>query len=394
MRDFKIFVCLADLHIGNKNVPAKEMKRQLKEHFFKEVKKYKYLDGIFILGDILHTIVSLNSEYSEVYLWFIDQVYKLARKKNSTVIIIKGTQSHDNDQLSNIRSYTLNDDNVDFRIYEHVEEITIWDDYRALVLPDVKPKQLKDIDQFITCDKKYDIILGHGVIDSMKYFIQESEHTSTKTYVYEVDKLKQSCKGPILFGHIHQYQQIRDQFYYVGPFTLLERGGLNAGYVTVGMHNSDRTHFKVEQYVNPDSAEYLDLNINKKLMDEYPIDDIIEAIDEIIEDTKENDLITLRITKGDAIDSIDKIAMLESRYRSDKRISIVKKIKTKAEEESEQKNQERKDKFAYCMDNNLDMSEIMYRYYETEIIPTIVDKNSLAAKITLDDFKRILKEEK
>ena len=45
------------------------------------------------------------------------------------------------------------------------------------------------------------------------------------------------------------------------------------------------------------------------------------------------------------------------------------------------------------MDNNLDMSEIMYRYYETEIIPTIVDKNSLAAKISLDDFKRILKEE-
>ena len=111
MRDFKIFVCLADLHIGNKNVPAKEMKRQLKEHFFKEVKKYKYLDGIFILGDILHTIVSLNSEYSEVYLWFIDQVYKLARKKNSTVIIIKGTQSHDNDQLKtapdNGQSYLL-----------------------------------------------------------------------------------------------------------------------------------------------------------------------------------------------------------------------------------------------------------------------------------------------
>ena len=45
------------------------------------------------------------------------------------------------------------------------------------------------------------------------------------------------------------------------------------------------------------------------------------------------------------------------------------------------------------MDNNLEMSEIMYRYYESEIIPIIVDKNSLAAKITIDDFKRILKEE-
>lgn len=393
MRDFKIFICLADLHIGNKNVSAKDMKKQLKEYLFKIVKNYKYLDGIFILGDILHTIVSLNSDYSELYLWFIDQVYKLARKKKATVIIIKGTHSHDNDQLSNIKSYILNDDNVDFRIYEQIEEITIWDDYKVLVLPDVKYKNFKDIDSFITCDKRYDLILGHGVVDTMKYFIQESEHMSTKTYVYEIEKLKDSCKGPILFGHIHQYQQLREQFYYVGPYTLLERGGINAGYLTVGIYDNDRTKFKVEHYINPDSANYLDLNITKKIMDTYPIDQIIETIDEILSETKSNDLITLRMTRGDAIDSVDKIAMLESRYRQDKRINIVKKIKTKSEEESEKKNQERKDKFAYCMDNNLEMSEIMYRYYESEIIPMIVDKNSLAAKITIDDFKRILKEE-
>ena len=393
MRDFKIFICLADLHIGNKNVSAKDMKKQLKEYLFKIVKNYKYLDGIFILGDILHTIVSLNSDYSELYLWFIDQVYKLARKKKATVIIIKGTHSHDNDQLSNIKSYILNDDNVDFRIYEQIEEITIWDNYKVLVLPDVKYKNFKDIDSFITCDKRYDFILGHGVVDTMKYFIQESEHMSTKTYVYEIEKLKASCKGPILFGHIHQYQQLREQFYYVGPYTLLERGGINAGYLTIGIYNNDRTKFKVEHYINPDSANYLDLNITKKIMDTYPIDQIIETIDEILSETKSNDLITLRMTRGDAIDSIDKIAMLESRYRQDKRINIVKKIKTKSEEESEKKNQERKDKFAYCMDNNLEMSEIMYRYYESEIIPIIVDKNSLAAKITIDDFKRILKEE-
>ena len=393
MRDFKIFICLADLHNGNKNVSAKDMKKQLKEYLFKIVKNYKYLDGIFILGDILHTIVSLNSDYSELYLWFIDQVYKLARKKKATVIIIKGTHSHDNDQLSNIKSYILNDDNVDFRIYEQIEEITIWDNYKVLVLPDVKYKNFKDIDSFITCDKRYDFILGHGVVDTMKYFIQESEHMSTKTYVYEIEKLKASCKGPILFGHIHQYQQLREQFYYVGPYTLLERGGINAGYLTIGIYNNDRTKFKVEHYINPDSANYLDLNITKKIMDTYPIDQIIETIDEILSETKSNDLITLRMTRGDAIDSIDKIAMLESRYRQDKRINIVKKIKTKSEEESEKKNQERKDKFAYCMDNNLEMSEIMYRYYESEIIPIIVDKNSLAAKITIDDFKRILKEE-
>ena len=118
MREFKIFVALADLHIGNKNISPESMKKQLKKHFFDVMKNIKYLDAIFILGDILHTIISLNTEYSNLYLWFIDKVYKLAKKKNATVIIIKGTISHDNDQLNNIRSYTLNDDNIDFRIYE------------------------------------------------------------------------------------------------------------------------------------------------------------------------------------------------------------------------------------------------------------------------------------
>ena len=34
---------------------------------------------------------------------------------------------HDNDQLNNIKSYVKNDDGVDFRVYDTVEEITLWD---------------------------------------------------------------------------------------------------------------------------------------------------------------------------------------------------------------------------------------------------------------------------
>lgn len=393
MRDCKIFCALADLHIGNKNIQPDDMRRQLKKHFFKVVSSFPALDGIFICGDILHTIISLNTDYSELYLWFIDQVYKLARKKHATVIIVKGTPSHDNDQLSNIRSYQWNEDGVDFRIIEKPEVITIWDDYKVLVLPDVRPKELKEIDVLLDEYKQYDLILGHGTVDAMKFFIQESEHYSTKTYVYNVDKLKQCCKGPVLFGHIHQFQCIRDQFYYIGPFTLLERGGLNAGYVVGGIYDKDRTKWKVEQYENPDSAQYYDLIISKDIMDEHPIDEIIETIDDILKDAKENDLVTLRITRGDSMDAADKVLMLETRYRKDKRISIVKKIKTKSEEASERENQERKDKFSYIMDNTESMSSIMYKYYQTEIVPTLGDKDSAAANISIEDFKHILHEQ-
>ena len=111
----------------------------------------------------MHTIVSLNSDYAELFYWFIDKVYKIARKRGSTVVIVKGTISHDNDQLNNIKSYVKNDDGVDFRVYDTVEEITLWDDYKVLILPDVRVKQLKDIDDLLE-PRKYDMILGHGQI--------------------------------------------------------------------------------------------------------------------------------------------------------------------------------------------------------------------------------------
>lgn len=392
MRDFKIFACIADIHIGIKHISAKEMKKQLKEHFIKTLKNFKYLDGIFICGDILHTIVSLNSDYSEVYLWFIDQVYKIAKKKGSTVIIVKGTPSHDNDQLQNIKSYITNDDNVDFRIYETVEEITIWRDYKVLVLPDVKVRQLKEIDKYLTEDKKYDLILGHGLIDSMKFFVQDSENMPTKTYEYDVNKLTASCKGPTLFGHIHQFQCIRNKFWYVGPFTLLERGGINAGFVVGGIYDKDRTKFTIEHYLNPDSAEYYDIHITKSILEDNPIEDIIEAVDDMIKDAKSNDLITLRITRGDEVGSADKVLILESKYRKDNRISIVKKVKTKSEEQTEKENKERKDKFAYVMDANLDMSTILFKYFQEEVVPTLSSDMTRVSKLTEDDFRRILKE--
>lgn len=397
VKNFKIICCLADLHFGNKRVTAEDMKKQLKKHFFDVAKKMKYLDGIFILGDIMHTIVSLNSPYSNLFLWFINKVYKLAKQKGATVIIIKGTPSHDNDQLSNIRSYEytefLDDDNVDFRIYEKPEVITVWDDYKMLVLPDVRFHDFAEVESYFAEEDQYDMILGHGLIDTMQHFVAESEHLSMKTYVYEVDKLIRSCKGPIFFGHIHQYQRIRDQFFYVGPFTTLERGCFSAGFCVCGIADDDRHKFLTEYYPNPDSAEYFEFNLTKEVMDDYPIDDIIAVLDEKIGETKPNDLITLRITRGDNKDSLDRIMILEMRYRKDRRISIVKKIKSKFEEESEKRNADRKEKFGYIMDGNLSIAEIMHQYYLSDVLPTIEDKDSLPAKITIDDFKRILKEQ-
>lgn len=391
MRDFKIFATIADIHIGRQSISASTFKKQLKKHFFDVINNFRYLDGIFVCGDILHTIISLNSENAEVFSWFISQLYKTAKKKGSTVIILRGTLSHDGQiQLNAAKEYQNNDDGVDFRVYDTIAETTIWGDYKVLILPDVKIKQLQDIDQYLDEPDKYDLILGHGTIDRMQFFIQESEELNMKTYLYDVDKLIRCSKGPVMFGHIHQYQAILNHFYYVGSFTTLERGTTNPGFLVSGIYDKDRSKFVVNHYANPDSAEYLELVVSKHLIDEYPIDDIMETIDEIIANRKDNDLITLRIMRGDERDSADKVLMLEDRYRKDKRFSIIKKVKSKREEEVEKKNQDLKDKYSYAFDQKLEMYEILWKYYQEDFLPTIEDPQSEIAKLTEDSFRRVL----
>ena len=107
MREYKIIAALADLHIGVKHITANTLKKQLKKHFFEPLEQFSVLDGVFILGDLLHTVLSLNSDYSELFYWFITKLYNLAKKRNLVVVIIKGTISHDNDQLNNIKNYVI-----------------------------------------------------------------------------------------------------------------------------------------------------------------------------------------------------------------------------------------------------------------------------------------------
>ena len=392
-REFKTFVCVADVHIGVKHISAKELKKQLRKHFIEPLEDMKYLDGIFVAGDASHSILSLNSEYANLYIWFFTKLYKIAKRKGSTVIVVKGTASHDVDQLENIKFLERDgaEEGVDFRIYDTYEEITIWDDYRVLVLPDIKVKDEREIDRFLKEKDRYDLIIGHGMIETFQYVTQESENMPTKTYVYKVDDLCRACKGPVMFGHIHQDSRTPnkhgiDQVFYCGPFTLLERGGRSAGYLVGGIYDKDRTKFRIEHYDNPDAGEYYDLEVTPEMLKDLPINDLVEAIQQIADEGKDNDLFTLRITREDDMSSADKVLILEGRFRRDHRFSIVKKVKSAKEIEREEKVKERKEKYSYLMDETIELPAILWSYYQTDVRPTIPDQTSQAASLTEQDF--------
>lgn len=385
-RQFKIISVLADLHIGNKRCSAYTMKEQLKKHYFKPMEESPYLDAIFVLGDIMHTIVSLNSDYSELFHWFISKLYKLGKKKKATVIIIRGTPSHDNEQLNTIKHYQNNEDGVDFRVYDQISETEIFGGkMKLLILPDVRVKKNSDIEKYLEKKNAYDMILGHGTIDKMQFYQQESENMSMKSYVYKCKDLCNASRGPVLFGHIHEYHEFKKQFYYCGPFTTLERGTSHSGYLLCAIDPNNPSHYYVEHEQNPDSATYYEISLDTDDIVNESVDDIVSAIDEYLAGSKPHDLITLRISRDNSNTSADKVLLIESRYKLDKRFSIIKKIIADDEEEKEKKYQERKSKYSYILDPNMKVAAIMYRYYDEDMRPKI-NQDAPQAKLTEEDF--------
>lgn len=386
-KPYKIISVLADLHIGNKRCSAETMKTQLKKYYFKQMEQIPQLDAIFVLGDIMHTIVSLNSDYSELFHWFISKIYKLAKKKDATVIILRGTPSHDNEQLNTIKHYQNNEDGVDFRVFDQISETEIFHNkFKLLIFPDVRVKKSADIEKYL--DKKYDMILGHGTIDKMQFFQQESENMPMKSYVYKCKDLCHASRGPVFFGHIHEYHEYYDQFYYCGPFTTLERGTTQAGYLLCAISSDDPSQYYVEHEQNPDAARYYEIVLDTNDILENDADTIIQAIDEYLKDSQPHDLITLRISRDNENTSADKVLLIESKYRLDKRFSIIKKIVSDDEEEKEKKYQERKSKYSYILDPTMKVPAIMYRYYDEDMRPKL-NPNSPEAKLLEEDFYNI-----
>ena len=224
----------------------------------------------------------------------------------------------------------------------------------------------------------------------MRYFVQESENAPAKTYVYPVEKLIQASRGPVLFGHIHQYQSHRSHFYYVGPFTMLERGELDAGFAVIGICDSDRSRFRVEHYLNPDSAAYVEMNVTDAILSEFSIDEVVGAMDDIIAGGKANDLFTIRISKAALESSPDRVSIIENRYRGDRRISVVKKVVPSASADSGSDRDASRDRYSYCMDESMPLPSILYTYYISDVRPTLPDRAGPLASLVEDDFWRAL----
>lgn len=212
---FKV-AALADVHFNA--LPAEEMYTQLKETFLKYIDRHS-LDMIVICGDLYDSIVTMNSKASYLSMEFMKMMMETSIKRGIKYVrVVKGTLSHDNNQLINLRVFE-GFPGIDFKIIQTVTSETI-EDMNILYIPE---EYMKDIDEYYKdyTDKKYDMIFGHGMFKETAFTAtkQESAVTLSGAPVFDSKKMCEMCYGPIVFGHIHTSVSIRKKIIYVGSFS-------------------------------------------------------------------------------------------------------------------------------------------------------------------------------
>jgi DNA repair exonuclease SbcCD nuclease subunit len=386
-RTFGVFAHIADIHLGRKIISAKDMKRQLKDVFLDPLRKCAFLDGIFINGDTADDKIGLDSEYSKVYFWLFDQIYDIATQRNCFVRVIRGTLSHDWDQLENLRYYE-NYEDYDFKIFAEasVEEIG---DYKILYLPEDYVKKPKEYySEFLDVDDNtYDFIVGHGMVEESQFIKQDSENWTTKKNIFDTKELCRICVGPVIFGDIHRSMNLYNQFFYSGSFTRLCHGEEDDKGWMVCAYDRVSGNYRVEKYLNHLSYNFSTLKLTPTDLRNKEGVELIEYINDFI-DRKKVDKLKLKLTSTGSKTENENIAIIVSYFKKNKNVDIEKKTKSEKAIEKEVKYKEKKEKYSYLYDKNLTTAEKLQLYCSNEFGETYsleaID-NALKINIAISD---------
>lgn len=316
--DLLIIASIADVHIGNEAISAKQCKYQLKKGVIDKLKLLKRLDGLVICGDLFHKSLSMNGEYATVANWFVNKLVKLCTKHQAFFRIIKGTKSHDLDQLDNFKMYEEYDNNIlNFKIINNVEIEELYGCRMAFIpeeyIKESPKKYYREI--FDNGDNYFDMIFFHGMVDAFSgkstpdnYY----EDYITAAPTLKVKELCRVCKGPIQAGHVHSRTHYgTEKFFYIGSTLRYAHGEEEDKGFNLTLYLKSNSKYVVEFIKNEYTLNFHQIKITNDDLKNKSIDEIKEMLDEIA--TQDNlDRCSLKLVCIANDENKEKIRMMTS----------------------------------------------------------------------------------
>lgn len=266
-----IQVHIADIHFGA--FDPKTQYQILCEQFINPIIQLPKLDVIVVDGDLFDHKVMSNSDVAMYATMFVDQLVNIARNKNSTLVILSGTFSHDYDQLKLFYHY-MEDKSVDVRIITTIKFENIKG-ARVLCIPELYGLDESIYQKFFFQSGYYDEAFVHGTYQGSVY----GDTVGAGRLLTEKDF--QLCTGVAISGHVHKSGCFNGFYYYCGcPYRWKFGEEEDKGFLILG-HDLDTQYHYVE-FMKIESFRY-DTIFLDQLISEDP-KEIIDYINQLKQD--------------------------------------------------------------------------------------------------------------
>lgn len=274
-----MFAFMSDIHLGVK-LSNEDYMNSL-EYFLNIIKNHsEECHAIFVCGDLFDKRLTIEeARFASLFITKLCRNQCKPDNSNVPVYFIHGTYSHDLNQYE-IYLPMLNAMNDVSVYYTKTVEEVFFNGKNILCIP----HENGDIDYSNYLSKKYDLIVGHGVIAS-----NTSNPCKTNSGIIhsaeQLGKISKLC----VFGHYHGYTDFGNNVYYTGPWLRWKYG-----------EDEDRVFFfcddnmKVFIVPNPYAKEFKTITIhNPEELREYVNTEITSPYRFIIE-SDSNDITTYK----------------------------------------------------------------------------------------------------
>lgn len=332
-------VSIADIHFGA--LDPKYTYETLRNQFTLPLYSVNF-DILVICGDLFDAKFMSNNPIISYALLFIDELVNLCRQKNATFVLLAGTESHDNGQLSLFYHY-LQDPTIDIRIVENICFQNIKN-LRILCIPEKYGLPEEEYKKVLFESGGYDLCFLHGTLKNSFKGTEIATLASNHAPVFGINSFI-NCAGPILCGHYHIAGCYEEYMYYNGS-ALRYKFGEEApkGFMITLYDPTSRRHYT--RLIEIDSYIYKTINIDH-LINEDP-----KKIIEYIKHEKEvNNIDFIRVQFNNPNENMN---VVRSYFRNIGNVKL--KEMNKKERQSEQIDAavlERYNEYNYILDNEI-----------------------------------------
>ena len=376
--------CIADIHWDALD-PSKQY-RQL-QFFNSFIYHVKHLDLVVIAGDLFDTKILLNSRTSLLAIKWMNELVNICRDRNVKIRIIKGTNSHDNNQLDAFDGF--DDGSGFFRIFRETTVEDTLPDFHCIYCPDevmTNEEYEEKYAEYLYKDQ-YDAMFFHGSFDVVvpNISLQESEITGLKSIAFKYSHWSHIARV-MIGGHWHDgSDNEKEHMYYTRSFSCWCFGEMNPKGFIYLTYDTKTKGYNLQRVENPFADHYLTYHIDTKSIqtnDDYV--GFINAIRDRLESESMCNIRALIHVTDDRPLVQNAIEVIRSSFLNERRVKIVLRndMKEEAKKDEKKKTDAIKEKYGFVIDRTLSPAEKIQKFIlltKNEEVP-LDDINSYVSK--------------